>query len=291
MGIVILAVLGVILVFLIWGWDEVVLRDEQGRLLSCKVQLDRVDEGALIGLAYGTYTFEVWHRGLFCLKPRLVREIKLAHNKITENEWNYAAKLREETNVLDSFSRDPQMRHMYAEHLTDEVLLKASRGGYFKILNNVYLLRNSLNDTTHIDSLLIHPTGLYLFENVTKSGWIYGGENEKYWSSTSMKESQTRESKFENPVLRSVRNEESLRRMFEGVDKPSLPCYSYVVFDDKASLKEIPESSLNRKLVLRSQLLQSLTRTFSLAPVVFSEKEIDEFTEELVALSDQSIEN
>ena len=52
MVIVFLAVLGVIFAFLVWGWDEIVLRDEQGRLLSCKVQLDRADEGALIGLAY-----------------------------------------------------------------------------------------------------------------------------------------------------------------------------------------------------------------------------------------------
>ena len=125
MVIVFLAVLGVIFAFLVWGWDEIVLRDEQGRLLSCKVQLDRADEGALIGLAYGTYTFEVWHRGLFCLKPRLVRKIKLVHNKVTENEWNYAVKLDAEAKFLRSMPDDAEKRHRNAEFLTDSILFRA----------------------------------------------------------------------------------------------------------------------------------------------------------------------
>ena len=287
MGIAILAVLVVILAFLIWGWDFVVLRDEQGRLLSRKVQLQKADEGALIGLAYGTYSFEIWHRGLLHWKPRLVKTITLEHNEVTENEWNYSVKLDAEAKLLRSMPDDAEKRHRNAEFLTDSILFRASKGTYFKILSNVYLLRNSLNDTTHIDSVLIHPTGLYLFENVQKTGWIYGDANSKSWHATKMKENVTRESSFENPMARSVRNEEALRRMFEDVDFSSIPCFSYIVFDDKAVLKEIPESTVNRKFVLRSQLLQSLLRTFSLATPVFSENEIGEFAKELAALSDQ----
>ncbi len=286
MGIAVLAVLVVILAFLIWGWDFVVLRDERGRLLSRKMHLQKADEGALIGLAYGTYSFEIWHRGLLHWKPRLFKTITLEHNEVTENEWNYSVKLDAEAKALRSLPDDADTRHLYAEYLTDSILLRASKGSFFKILNNVYLLRNSLNDTTHIDSVLIHPTGIYLFENVLKTGWIYGDVNAKLWHATKMREGMTKESNFENPMLHSVRNEEALRRLFERVDIPSIPCFSYIVFDDKAVLKDIPESTVGRKLVLRSQLLQSLNRTFSLARPVFSETEIGEFAKELAALSD-----
>ncbi|MBP5247518.1 MAG: NERD domain-containing protein [Fibrobacter sp.] len=287
MSIAVLAVLVVILAFLIWGWDFVVLRDEQGRLLSRKMHLQKADEGALIGLAYGTYTFEIWHRGLFHWKPRLVKTVTLEHNEVTENEWNYSLKLASDAKYVRSMPDDANKRHRNAELLTDSVLLRASKGSFFKILNNVYLLRNSLNDTTRIDSVLIHPTGIYLFENVLKTGWIYGDANSKTWHATKMKGSVTKESDFENPMLRSVRNEEALRRMFEGVDFASIPCFSYIVFDDKAVLKDIPESTVGRKFVLRSQLLQSLLRIFSLATPVLSKKEIGEFAGELAVLSDQ----
>ena len=79
---ILIVVLLVLLGFLVWGWDRVDLRDAQGRLLNRKIQLKSADEGSLIGLAYGVYTFEIWHRGILQWKPRLVKRIIVEHDKL-----------------------------------------------------------------------------------------------------------------------------------------------------------------------------------------------------------------
>ncbi len=282
---VLLAVALLVVAFLIWGWNDVVLRDSKGRLLSRKVKA--ADEGALVGLSYGTYVFEIWHVGLFHLRPRLVKTVRIEHDKISENAWMFSYKLMNEARNIRSESRKAEARLLKARHLTDGEIFQAVRKSYFKILNNLYLPKNSISDTTTIDSVLIHPTGIYLFENSIFEGWIYGDADGKFWSSTMMRNNRTKNSEFENPVIRSVRNEESVRRMFEKPESLPLHVFSYVVFSDKAVLKDVPESSVERKLVLRSQLAQSLVRTFSLATPVYTENEIDELASELAGFADK----
>lgn len=279
------AVVLLAIAFLIWGWNDVVLRDSKGRLLSRKVK--SADEGALAGLSYGTYIFEIWHVGLFHLRPRLVKTIRIEHNKISENAWMFSYKLMTETRLLRLKLRNPEAQLLKARYLTDGAIFQAVEKSYFKVLNNLYLPKNSISDTTTIDSVLIHPTGIYLFENSVSEGWIYGDADGKFWSATVLRNNRTKNSEFENPVLRSMRNEEALRRMFEKAESLPLHIFSYVVFGDKAVLKDVPGSSVERKLVLRGQLSQSLTRTFSLATPVYTEKEIDELALELVGFADK----
>lgn len=282
---ILLAVALLAVAFLIWGWNDVVLRDSKGRLLSRKVK--SADEGALVGLSYGTYVFEIWHVGLFHLRPRLVKTVSIEHNKISENAWSFSYKLKNESRVLRSGTKNLGTVSLKARYLTDCEIFQAVQKSYFKILNNLYLPKNSISDTTTIDSVLIHPTGIYLFENSVSEGWIYGDADSKFWSATVLRNNRTKNSEFENPVLRSMRNEEAVRRMFEKTESLPLHIFSYVVFSDKAVLKDVPESSVERKLVLRCQLSQSLTRTFSLATPVYTEKEIDEFALELAGFADK----
>ncbi len=282
---VLLAVVLLVVAFLIWGWNDVVLRDSKGRLLSRKVK--SADEGALVGLSYGTYIFEIWHVGLFHLRPRLVRTVRVEHDKISENAWMFSYKLMNEVRRVRSETGKAEARLLNARYLTDGEIFQAVQKSYFKILNNLYLPKNSISDTTTIDSVLIHPTGIYLFENSIFEGWIYGDAESKFWSATMMRNNRTKNSEFENPVIRSMRNEESVRRMFEKAESLPLHVFSYVVFSDKAVLKNVPESSVERKLVLRSQLSQSLVRTFSLATPVYTENEIDELARELAGFADK----
>lgn len=283
---VLCAVVLLILAFLVWGRNDIVLRDSKGRLLSRKVK--SADEGALVGLSHGTYLFEIWHVGLFHLRPRLVKTLRLEHNRISENEWKFLYKLKAESLRLTS-SKSLEMRGALARHQTDSRIFLAVKGSYFKILNNLYLPKNSISDTTTIDSVLIHSTGIYLFENSLAEGWIYGDADGKFWSATVMRNNKTKNSEFENPVLRCMRNEEALRRIFERAESVPLHIFSYVVFCDKAVLKSVPESAVGRKLVLRGQLAQSLERTFRIATPVYTEKEIDELESELAGFADKAI--
>ncbi len=279
------AVVLLVLVFLIWGRNDIVLRDSKGRLLSRKVK--SADEGALVGLSHGTYLFEIWHIGLFHLRPRLVKTLRLEHNEISENEWKFSYKLKSDALRLTP-SKSQEMRGAIARHQTDTQIFQAVKGSYFKILNNLYLPKNSISDTTTIDSVLIHSTGIYLFENSLAEGWIYGDADGKFWSATIMRNNKTKNSEFENPVLRCMRNEEAIRRIFEKAESLPPHIFSYVVFCDKAVLKNVPESAVERKLVLRAQLAQSLGRTFNVATPVYTEKEIDGLENELAGFADKA---
>lgn len=279
------AVVLLALVFLIWGRNDIVLRDSKGRLLSRKVK--SADEGALVGLSYGTYLFEIWHIGLFHLRPRLVKTLRLEHNEISENEWKFLYKLKSDALRLTP-SKSLEMRGAIARHQTDTRIFQAVKGSYFKILNNLYLPKNSISDTTTIDSVLIHSTGIYLFENSLAEGWIYGDADGKFWSATIMRNNKTKNSEFENPVLRCMRNEEAIRRIFEKAESLPPHVFSYVVFCDKAVLKKVPESAVERKLVLRAQLAQSLARTFNVATPVYTKKEIDGLENELAGFADKA---
>ena len=270
---ILIVVLLVLLGFLVWGWDRVDLRDAQGRLLNRKIQLKSADEGSLIGLAYGVYTFEIWHRGILQWKPRLVKRIIVEHDKITENEWLYFEKMRE----LSAASRE--------EYRTSREIFEACRGQYFKILHKVCLLRNSLDDTTVVETLLLDSTGIYLFENVPQQGWIFGDAKEKNWSATKMNDDKMHGKLFDNPLLSIARNEAALRRLFESFDGLSLHVFSYAVFNDGAVLKQIPDNTVSQKIILRSQLRESLVRMFRLANPVYSEYEIDKLERELANYS------
>ncbi len=271
--------------FLAWGRNDILLRDSKGRLLSRKV--NSADEGALVGLEPGSYFFEIWHIGLFHIRPKLVRTVKVEHNKISENEWKFSYRLKKEKLRLHPMSKSAEARLAVARHSTDCKIMEAVHGSYFKLLNNLYMPKNRISDTTTIDTVLIHPTGIYLFENSPVEGWVYGDADGKFWSATKMRNNRTRNVEFENPVLRSVRNEEAFRRMFEKTEALPVHAFSYIVFGDKALLKEIPESTVERKIVLRGLLAQSLSRTFSLATPVYTENEIDEFARELAGFADK----
>lgn len=260
------------LVFFASGWTNFILRDSKGRMLSRKTKT--ADEGSLIGLDYGTYTFEVWHKSLFRLRPKLLRTIEIKHDKTAENLWRHEFKLAHDERDVGSFL-PPMERELrlYGEFLTDKEIVKACRNFYFKVLNNLYLPRNTIANTTEIDSLLIHPTGIYLFESENYSGWVFGKAEDRYWDLSKVGNNKILKSQFENPMMRCERNVRALHMLLG--DNHEYHFGSYAVFGNKTSLKKVPESTNEMKLVLRSQLYASLVRTFSTSKVIYTEAEID----------------
>lgn len=60
--------------------------------------------------------------------------------------------------------------------------LKALRG-HKRFLFNVYIPKED-GSTTEIDVILLHESGVYVFESKNFSGWIFGSESQKYWTQT-----------------------------------------------------------------------------------------------------------
>lgn len=67
----------------------------------------------------------------------------------------------------------------YGEYLTYKKLEQIK--GMHKILTNVYLPTRNGN-TTEIDLIYIHESGIYVLESKNYGGWIFGNEYDKSWT-------------------------------------------------------------------------------------------------------------
>ena len=147
-----------------------------------------------------------------------------------------------------------KLRHntgAYGEYLTYKYLRRISPPGYF--LFNVYLPKVS-GGTTEIDVLLIHESGLYVFESKNYSGWIFGTENQSQWTQTLPNGRNSRKIHFFNPIMQNELHIKCLKDMLS--DYTDMVYHSYILFSDRCTLKNIKLTTgkaqvLNRYKVYR----------------------------------------
>lgn len=110
--------------------------------------------------------------------------------------------------------------------------------GYKRILYNCYIPKPD-GGTTEIDIILIHEMGIYVIESKNYKGWIFGSENEKYWTQTLYRSNgygtkNVQKNHFYNPV---IQNKGHIKLLRQYLNMPEVPVYSYIVFGNEATLK------------------------------------------------------
>jgi hypothetical protein len=104
----------------------------------------------------------------------------------------------------------------------------------FKPLRNIYLpLKNG--NTTEIDMLIAHPTGIYPIEVKNYGARIYGNDKMKYWKAYY---NNGKGYNLYNPILQN----DSHRRVLERVIGFPEKTLSFVVFTDRADLSNVQNS-------------------------------------------------
>lgn len=121
-----------------------------------------------------------------------------------------------------------------------------------KFLFNLYL-PSSNGKTTEIDAIMISSHGIFVFESKNYKGWIYGKENENYWTQA-LANRQT--NRFYNPILQNNGHIHHLEKILNA----SLPIYSIIVFSDEANLKNIRVFSANHLVLNRGLLAQEFKK-------------------------------
>lgn len=115
---------------------------------------------------------------------------------------------------------DERGKGYYGEYLVfKELYPKLS--GCCKILMNLQVPTGD-GRTTEIDLLLIHETGLYVFEMKHYKGTIYGKSHEQKWTQYFRTAPNSR---FYNPVLQNQYHIKALQKLF-----PGIPVHSFIVF-------------------------------------------------------------
>lgn len=148
-----------------------------------------------------------------------------------------------------------------------------SLAGYRRYLFNLYLPKEN-EETTEIDVILLHESGIYVFESKNYSGWIFGNESQKYWTQTlPMGRGHSQKNKFFNPIMQ---NKGHLKWLQTFLADQSLPFYSYIVFSDRCTLKKITLTSDDHKVVKRCDLLSAVRQNVAKTGSQLSQEKIDE---------------
>ena len=126
------------------------------------------------------------------------------------------------------------------------------------IFHNLYV-RKSNGKYAQIDVVVLTNRGLIVFEVKNYSGWIFGNEQQKYW--TQVLAYGKCKYKLYNPIMQNAEHIRALRQNLP--QNPSIPIYSIVVFYGSAKLKNISCSSHDTYLIYSNSIcdvLQSIKK-------------------------------
>lgn len=154
--------------------------------------------------------------------------------------------------------------------------------GYKKYLFNCYIPKRN-GGTTEIDFILIHETGLYIFESKNYGGWIYGSENRKFWLQTLPRGKYgIQRNTFFNPV---IQNKIHMKWLARYVNLKPDYFNTYVVFSERCTLKKIDVDSVRHRVVYMGQLFSEMTEQIRDSSNVLTDEEIDVLYEKLQPLT------
>ena len=131
------------------------------------------------------------------------------------------------------------------EYLIYEKLSYLERDGA-QFLFNLYI-PNSKGGTTELDVVLIQKAGVYVFESKNYSGWIFGSEDQAFWTQTLPKGKKSQKERFYNPIKQNHSHIKNLRSIIG----ESVPVHSVIVFSERCELKNVTVCSSDIAVVKR----------------------------------------
>lgn len=165
----------------------------------------------------------------------------------------------------------------YGEKLTVDILSKVE--GYKKILVNLYVPKQD-GTTSELDAIMIHETGVYVFESKNYSGWIYGRENQKLW--LQVLNYGKIKNQFYNPIWQNEGHVKNLQSFLDDID---IPFFSYIIFSERCKLENIEFDSRNCVVINRDKLWLLLHNMIGQNKIVLTVEEIDDLYLKLKALT------
>ncbi|WP_405327280.1 nuclease-related domain-containing protein [Fibrobacter sp.] len=148
---------------------------------------------------------------------------------------------------------------------------------YYKLLRNVYIPKPN-GKYSEIDVLLLHETGVYVFESKNLSGTVYGDYQHPQWE----RYKKNGEKDFiVNPIKQNEGHIKALCN-FLNLNKFQLRAFNMVVFGSKAELKYIPENSTFNSIHEIYNLEMELIKKMASQKNFYSQKTIDSWCSLLV---------
>lgn len=147
--------------------------------------------------------------------------------------------------------------------------------GNRKIMSNLYIPLKD-DSCTEVDLLMIHETGIYVFEVKNYSGWIFGNEKNKMWTQTLPNGDKHQ---FYNPIWQNKGHISAINCFLNKQYTNQL--YSYIMFGERCELKKITVVSNDVVVTQKNNLIKALKKKMKYAPQCFTQKEIQEIYQTL----------
>ncbi len=176
-----------------------------------------------------------------------------------------------------AFDKGARGEYMIYRHLK-------KMGGEQRWLFNTYLPREN-GRTTEVDAILLHASGVYVFESKNYSGWIFGTETHTVWTQC-LKPSEnagTRKYHFPNPIMQ---NKLHLKYLFKAIPElTNMPVYSVIVFGNKCKLRKITLSGGKHAVISRKKISKAVAKMTSVAANAISEETLQSIYDRLYPMT------
>ena len=187
--------------------------------------------------------------------------------------------------AVEEAAVEEQKRGQRGEEKVYDTLEKLD--GHKAVIRNCYL-PTQRGDTTEVDLVLIHESGIYVIESKNYSGWIFGSENRREWTQTFPKgNGETTKYKFYNPILQNGTHIKEIQRIL-GEKRNNI--YSYVVFGDDCELMNVQWNENECHVLKGRELLQNVKQNAVAHGRVLSNEAIDSYCQKLFSYTQVSKE-
>ena len=164
---------------------------------------------------------------------------------------------------------DDEWKGKRGEKLTERKLKTVSLfGRKGKVLRNVYLPKDD-GTTSEIDVLFITQKGIFVIESKNYSGWIFGDEKGKNWTSML---ANGEKNQFYNPILQN-RSHLKWMEKFIGSD---IPLFSLIVFSERCELKKITLYSDDIKVIKRDKVYPTVKHIWDKKTDALTDEQVEE---------------
>lgn len=161
---------------------------------------------------------------------------------------------------------DERGKGYYGEYLVFCELYKTIPGTC-KILMNLNIPVSSTK-TTEIDLILIHETGLYIFEVKHYKGTIYGKSSDNIWTQYFRT---AKNNTFKNPMLQNEYHIKAIKELL-----PNIPVKSIIIFTNDECEIKVTNTNTDIELCTLYDIHQTLNRNFNFSNTTISTGKIDE---------------
>jgi len=179
------------------------------------------------------------------------------------------------------------------DNKSDELLIKGNIGELeiFKYLienvsNSLFIFNSYVekeNESTEIDLIMLHQSGLYVFEIKNFNGWIFGAENDKTWTCTYGRKGS--KEKFYNPIWQNKKHINYLKTILKN---KNIPIYNYVVFGRNSDLKSINLKTKIAKVISINEIEKEFKENNRLNNLGIKENELVKIFNLLYSLSERT---